>query len=90
MPLPRGDLGDFERHPQALFVLADALVGAGQRRGALVHPAFELLIRQLQRLLGLFALGDLALERVVELGERAGLAEQRRRRRRSSTAGSPR
>ena len=75
MPLPRRNLGDFERHPETLFVLADALVGAGQRRGAFLNAAFELLIRQLERLLGFFALRDLAMKRRIEVGKRAGLAK---------------
>ena len=53
VPFPGGDLGDLERHPQTLLVLADALVRPVQRGGPLLDPELELLIRQLQRLPGL-------------------------------------
>ena len=75
VPLPGGDLGDFERHAEPFFVLPHALVRAGQRRGAFVDAAFELLIRELQRLLRFLPFGDFALERLVELGQRPRLAE---------------
>src|ERR1700681_4817363 len=76
MPLPGSDLGDLESHPEPFLVLADALMGAGQRRRALMNPPFELVIRQLQGLLRPFPLGDLTLESLVETRQLPGLAEE--------------
>src|SRR5690348_16737687 len=76
MPLPRSNLRDLERHPEPLLVFANALVCAIERGGALVDAALQFHVCELQRSLRLLALGHFALQRVVQLRERAALPEQ--------------
>ena len=75
MPLPGGDLRHFQRHPKALFILANALVRSGQGRRALVDSSLEFLVGQSQPVLSAFPFGHLALQRVVEIGKRPRLAK---------------
>ena len=76
MPFPGGDLRHVHRHPQPFLVFAHALVGAGQRRRALLRRALELLVGLLQRCLRPLALGNLVLQLVVERRQRPRLAKQ--------------
>ena len=76
VPLPGANLRHVQRHPQALFVFPDTPVRASQRGGSFLYPLFKLLVGQLQRRLRGLALGDFAMQRVVEIGERPRLAER--------------
>ena len=76
VPFPGGDLGDLHRHAAAAPRSRGRPVRTGQRRRALARRAARAPGWPLQRLLRVLALRDLRLQRVVQLGERARLAER--------------
>jgi hypothetical protein len=67
VPLPRGNLRHFERHAQPFFVLAHAAMGAIEGGGPVLHAPLELLVGELQRRLRVDALGDFALQPIVQI-----------------------